>query len=58
MIHRFFQWLRLLLGRCPLCNSDAPHCYECPICEDHRNRYPSKETKALWRERMKDVNDV
>lgn len=52
MIHRFFQWLRILTGACPKCNSDAPECYTCPVCEDHRGSYPSEGLKNVWRCRM------
>lgn len=54
LIHMFFRWLRLLLGSCPACNSSAPECFTCYVCEDYRGGYPSDETKERWRRRLED----
>ena len=53
MLTRFIQWLRLMNGRCPYCNSDAPELYDCPVCEYYTGKWPPDEqTKDLWRVRL------
>ena len=34
--HRMRARWRAWLGFCPRCNSDAPHVYDCEICNDFR----------------------
>ena len=51
---------RISLGFCPLCNSDAPEVYDCPLCEGYQqargDKYPpTKETKRAW---SKSYNDT
>ena len=45
---------RIKLGFCPLCNSDAPEVYDCPLCDGYQQASgdkfpPAKYTKSLWR---------
>lgn len=44
--------VRIFLGVCPLCNSDAPMVYECSVCKGFHfhNRYdrPSMLIKLQW----------
>lgn len=48
---------RLFWGLCPWCNSDAPHLYDCPICEYYNGKYPPpKELKNKWWKRFKEHN--
>lgn len=54
---------RLLYGFCPLCNSDAPEIYDCPLCEGRHaakgdNFPPAKEVKAAWRKEWDSVRNV
>lgn len=49
----FNGWYRTRLGLCPVCNSDAPELYDCPLCEGrHQARGdkfpPSIEVKNYW----------
>lgn len=51
---------RVMLGFCPLCNSDAPELYDCPICNGRHSARgdkfpPPKATKSLW---LKDYKAV
>lgn len=60
---RLLQWLvrrvRLLTGRCPRCNSDAPEVYECSVCRYHPTyEYPSKELKQLWLDRLEEEDEL
>jgi len=44
------RW-RVLLGFCPMCNSDAPAVYNCPLCEGWQtttNGMPDSETRKTW----------
>lgn len=46
------KW-RLLLGFCPMCNSDAPELYDCPCCHYYSSGSgdkfpPTKATKINW----------
>jgi len=45
--------IRLLHGFCPMCNSDAPELYDCPVCNYYSSAGgdkwpPSKSTKSNW----------
>ena len=44
---------RLALGFCPLCNSDAPEVYDCPVCSGYQSASgdkwpPPRATKKRW----------
>jgi len=45
--------LRLRYGFCPMCNSDAPELYDCPVCDGYHSargdKYPPViDTKDKW----------
>ena len=47
------RW-RIALGFCPMCNSDAPEVYSCPLCHGYQQASgnifpPSKYTTEVWR---------
>lgn len=55
--------LRIAYGFCPLCNSDAPEVYDCPLCEGYQqasgDKYPpTKETKNKWVSEYKSTLNV
>jgi hypothetical protein len=55
--------LRVALGFCPLCNSDAPKVYDCYLCgwyqQANGDKYPpTKETKDKWISEYKASLDV
>jgi hypothetical protein len=44
---------RALLGFCPMCNSDAPELYDCPLCEGYQQARgdkfpPPKSLRKEW----------
>lgn len=44
------KW-RVVFGFCPMCNSDAPAIYDCPLCEGYHsadNGLPSVEKREKW----------
>ena len=42
------RW-RLWWGLCPLCNSDAPALYHCPVCQYYQGPRPiPADLKILW----------
>jgi len=42
---------RLRWNRCPLCNSDAPLMYNCPVCRGYAEPWPlNSEQKKAWSE--------
>jgi len=42
---------RLKWDRCPLCNSDAPLIYDCPVCKGYEESWPpGEELKEVWSE--------
>ena len=53
---------RLLHGFCPMCNSDAPELYDCPVCNYYSQASghkfpPEKETKEKWWKTYKEAID-
>ncbi len=47
-------WLgkrRMFWGLCPLCNSDAPELYDCPVCEFN------KVDRSVWLPRYRAAID-
>ncbi len=50
--------IRLSASRCPMCNSDSPGVYHCPICDGYSRMdsgIPTKETLDSWRNNYKGV---
>lgn len=43
---------RLLLGFCPMCNSDAPTLYDCPVCSGYHqargDKFPPPQPLKVW----------
>jgi len=51
---------RVMLGFCPLCNSDAPELEDCPLCEGYHSARgdcfpPPEELKKKWLDEMREV---
>lgn len=52
---------RVMLGFCPLCNSDAPELDSCPLCDGYHSSKndefpPPKDLKKKWLDEMRGVN--
>lgn len=59
-ISHYIGMHRIMLGFCPICNSDAPELYDCDLCEGYHTAKgdpfpPSKELKDKWREEYKPI---
>jgi len=39
--------LRLMNGFCPMCNSDAPELYDCPVCDGYQSARGDKYPPAI-----------
>ena len=53
--------IRVALGQCPMCNSDAPEVDSCSTCDIYMamNRWPpSSHVKQRWLEDYLQVNDA
>jgi len=55
--------LRLLVGSCPMCNSDAPEVDNCPTCNGYGSSSgdqfpPAKQVKLLWWGTYKEAIDA
>lgn len=54
--HRIIHRLSLMQAKsrvrrcmCPMCNSDAPELYDCPVCDWYKGPFPpSKGLRAKW----------
>lgn len=56
------KW-RLMLGMCPMCNSDAPEIDSCPVCNSYHSSRgdkfpPEKSTKEKWWREYKGAIDA
>lgn len=52
---------RILLSMCPLCNSDAPKLYDCPMCDGRHaargDKWPPPQSiKDGWLRRLNEIN--
>ena len=52
---------RILFGMCPLCNSDAPKLYDCPMCDGRHSARgdkfpPPQSVKDGWLKRLNEIN--
>lgn len=55
--------IRIKLGFCPMCNSDAPELYDCPTCNYYSSASgdefpPPKEIRKKWWKSYKDAVDA